>query len=323
MFLISSILDYVCSKPTVKAIAKRRYINDTHKRQTEIHISDRKKPIYYIIRYEDGMSCGWTVWERVVLYGAIYAKDHNMIPVIDMQSTKNIYLEDDEVGMVNAWEKYYEQPGGISFREALESRNYILADPTQEWFEYIRMRRPYRFTAQYLREQYTKYIHLNKNTELRCEKNFQKICPDASNNPRMLGICMRGSDYKLYHHPLQPDSENILEEAKRVFREIGCDYYYVATEDYEILCSLCEKLPKELILSYKAGEIKQADGLIGKQIRLSKSADEAAIDYLTTLYILNRCVGLIGGKCGATIVAEYRKNPEYEYFNVIDFQKSY
>ena len=36
------------------------------------------------------------------------------IPVIDLQNRKNTYLEDSEVGKVNAWEFYFEQPGGIA-----------------------------------------------------------------------------------------------------------------------------------------------------------------------------------------------------------------
>ena len=86
---------------------------------------------------------------------------------------------------------------------------------------------------------------------------------------------MRGTDYLLYHHPMQPQVEVVVKEAKKYFKLLNCDYYYIATED------------------------------------------------LTTLYILNKCSVLIGGKCGATIVASYRKNPPYEYVNIIDTHKSY
>ena len=40
---------------------------------------------YFIIRYDSSMQAGWTVWERVVLYGCIYASDHKMVPVVDMK----------------------------------------------------------------------------------------------------------------------------------------------------------------------------------------------------------------------------------------------
>lgn len=316
MFIVSAILDYIYSKPITKCWKKRREIKHLHQARVESHVSNRKKPIYYIIRYDDGMSCGWTVWERVALYGSIYAEDHHMIPVVDMQNKKNIYLEDHEVGCVNAWEKYYYQPGDVSLEEALLSNNYVLADSSQEWFEYIRIRKPYRFTTNYLRKQYSKYIRLNTDTLIKCEQNFKSICPDENIDARIMGICLRGSDYLLYNHPIQPSSRNVISEVKKVFKSLKCDYYFLATEDNNIFEDIKKQLPSELLFTYHAGEIKKANGLIGQQIRQSKTADEASIDYLTTLYILNRCVGLVGGKCGATIVAEYRKNPPYEHFHI-------
>ena len=122
---------------------------------------------------------------------------------------------------------------------------------------------------------------------------------------------------------MQPQVEVVVKEAKKYFKLLNCDYYYIATEDYALLKSFEKYLPKEKIITYNAGNVRQVDGLIGEQIRKDKSANDAALDYLTTLYILNKCSVLIGGKCGATIVASYRKNPPYEYVNIIDTHKSY
>jgi len=82
-----------------------------------------------------------------------------------------------------------------------------------------------------------------------------------------------------------------------------------------------KEFPEYKLLSYKAGEIKNTDGYIGDTIRKTKSADEAAIDYLTVLYALDQCDSLIGGLCGATIVAKYKKS--YRYIHIYDLQKSY
>lgn len=322
MKILQAILDRMSGVSQV--IVNRRKRIKIHKIREEKHVVNHSKPIYYIIRYEDGMSCGWSVWERVVLYGSIYAADHKMIPVVDMQTRKNIYLEDDEVGHINAWEKYYMPPGGITLENALKSENYILADDSQEWFVHIRQRNPRRFTTEYLREQYSKYIRLQNWVINRCEANLLTLIPDYDEKTKMLGICIRGTDYLLFHHPVQPEIEDVALEAAKLFDKLRCNYYFVATEDYEIFRKLCEALPDGArVISYKAGGIKKATGLIGEQIRKEKSAEEASLDYLTILYGLNKCVGLIGGKCGATIVAEYRKNPPYEYIHIADLNRGF
>ena len=152
-----------------------------------------------------------------------------------------------------------------------------------------------------------------------CEDNYRKIVDKK--DAKLVGICLRGTDYLLFHHPQQPQIDIVVEDAKNIFAKLNCDYYFVATEDFNIFNKLKEKLPQDKMISFGAGNIKQADGLIGEQIRKSKSAYESSINYLTILYILNKCEALIGGKCGATIVAEYRK--KYKYINIIDLNKFY
>lgn len=242
-----------------------------------------------------------------------------MIPVVDMQTNKNIYLEDDEVGTVNAWEKYYEQPCGVSLRKALSSSNYVLGDPSQEWFVYVRIRKKKCKNVDFLRECYSKYINLKSNIQTICEDNYRKIVDNK--DAKLVGICLRGTDYLLFHHPQQPQIDVVAENAKDIFKKLNCDYYFVATEDFNIFNELKKKLPQDKMVSFGAGNIKEANGLIGEQIRKSKSAYDSSINYLTILYILNKCEALIGGKCGATIVAEYRK--KYKYINIMDLNKSY
>ncbi len=95
-----------------RALNTRRKIIFSHRKNEIRKITDKKYPIYYIIRFDDPQFCGWTVWERVVLYGSIYAEDHGMVPVVDMRNCKSIYQKKEDQGKVNIWDKYYLQPGG-------------------------------------------------------------------------------------------------------------------------------------------------------------------------------------------------------------------
>lgn len=299
-------------------------IYKTHKKNEIKNITNRKKPIYYIIRFDDEQHCGWTVWERVVLYQSIYAKDCGMIPVVDMQNYRSIYQEETDYKKVNAWDLYYEQPVDVPLDVAYDSNNYILSDSSQEWFVWVRMRKSKRFTHEYLRQTYNTYIRLKKPVIEKLEGRFRAILPTAEKaDVRMLGICVRGTDYKKFHHAVQPEIKALAKEAAYRLEEYHCKYYFIATEDCELYEELKSFLPKKKILTYNAGNIKQCDGLIGDFIRNEKSADESSMDYLTTLYILDKCTGLIGGVCGATIVAQYRRKVPYEYIDIKDYGKFY
>ena len=285
----------------------------------------RNNPKYLIIQYDDSMSSGWTVWERVVLYNCIYAEDHGMIPVVDMQSRWNIYLEADEVGKTNAWEKYYEQPGGVSLQEALESKSYVKCDPSMYWFIYIRRRKSALSDNEYMRKAYNKYIHYNKVTQKRLDSCWNRLIADAGLNggSRLMGVCVRGSDYKQIHHMMQPSIEGVKEVVSNNFSKYHCKALFLATEDAEVLEDMKKSFPDYKMLNYKAGEVKSTDDYIGKCIRKNKTADEAAFDYLMVLSGLNRCDCLVGGLCGATIVAKYKRETPYDYINIIDLKSFY
>lgn len=285
-----------------------------------------KEPIYYIIRYHDSMSCGWTVWERVVLYNCIYAVDHRMIPVVDMKSCKSIYQETEEIELVNIWDKYFFQPADISLEEAIKSGNYILGDFSPEWFRYIRIRRKKCQNNEYLRKSFQKYIRFRPNIEDILEGRYQRILSEKNleRNARILGICIRGTDYKQFHEAKQPSIEKVIELAIKVFYTYGCSGIFIATEDCEILEKISKYMPDKKLLMYDAGRISTTNGeYVGDYIRKSKSAYQAAMDYLTVLYCLNKCTCLIGGLCGATIVAKYSRETPYEYINIIDLKKVY
>lgn len=291
---------------------------------------------FYVIRYDDPMHSGWTVWERVIIYNIIYALDKGWIPVVDMKNCRSIYQEESEFQEENAWEKFYEQPCGYSVEDAYKSGNYILSDPSVEWFRYIRVRKPNRIDNEYLREIFNKYIRLNEKTKKKIGEVYRNIFPQNAylkcndnkidlDQVRLLGLVMRGTDYKTFHHPQQPKVEDIINLAKRIKETYHCDYYFIATEDYDILQEIKDKISEDWIVTYNAGNVKYSgNGYIGEVLQESESNSyKMGLDYLITLYILDRCKCLIGGLCGATIVAKYRRSEPYEYINIIDTKEVY
>lgn len=60
--------------------------------------------------------------------GYIYlALKKGMIPIVDLQNYDNGYLYKEEIGKVNAWDYYFEQPSGYSLAEAYSSKNVVMA----------------------------------------------------------------------------------------------------------------------------------------------------------------------------------------------------
>ena len=308
--------------PDIK-IASSHIKNQRKSKKKGLNFGKRK---YYIIHFDDPMHSGWTVWERVVLYQSIYAVRHGMIPVVDMKNYPSIYQENEMMGKENTWEKYYRQPMDVAVETAYESNDYIISDGSQEWFNYIR-RAPHglKVSEDELRRDYSKYIRLTAHTLEVLECNYNEMFPEGENSEgkRLIGIVLRGTDYKLYHHPIQPDVKVVADLAKQKFMEFNCDYFYVATEDCDLYNQISELLPKGKTLSYKAGIVSGISGCVGDYIRTKTDADQAAIDYLSVLYNINKCIALIGGACGATDVAKFKRNPQYEYLNIIELHGNY
>lgn len=252
---------------------------------------------YFIIRYDSSMQAGWTVWERVVLYGCIYASDHKMVPVVDMKNFSSIYQEDSDFGKVNIWDKYYLQPAGVSLEKAIESGNYVLSDTSQDWFNYVRMRRTKCRDTEYLRKCYQKFIRNNKQTLQIVRNNYNLMLQNAGfpKKARLLGICMRGTDYREFHHMKQPEISSLSILAKEAVKEFNFDGVFIATEDKQLFNAFKNSIPEVKFCYFKAGEFENTKGYIGDVIRQEKTAHEAAIDYLTVLYSLNCCSGLGGG----------------------------
>lgn len=281
---------------------------------------------YYVICKKDYMREGWTVWERVVLYNSIFAEQHGMIPVVDMCTYPCIYQNKKDYGKVNVWDLYYEQPCNISLQDVLNSRDYIYCNDSSNWFGYIRTRKnTVKLSEEELRTYYSKYVRLNADTKRKMDIGYHDMINNFGGgaDSKLLGICLRGSDYKLFNHPVQPPIDLIINEAKDIFKKYSCDYYYVATEDSNIFQKLCNSLPKDKILSYNAGTVSEVTGAVGEIMVSKVGCEKEALEYLQILYNIDKCSCLIGGVCGKTVVAKYRKTPPYDYINIIDMHARY
>jgi hypothetical protein len=211
----------------------------------------------------------------------------------------------------------------VSLEYAKTSGNYVLADTSTEWFNYIRMRNHRRINTEYLRIKYQQFIRLQPSVIETCENILKELIPDYNENTRIFAVKVRGTDYIKYQHSVQPDVAELANISNEKFDEYKCDYIFLSTEDAVLLDGLKRNIHTDKIICFNAGNAANVEGFVGEYMSNVMGVDKAAIDYIATLYILNKSCCLLGGRCGATIVAEYRRNPAYEYFNIIDSGEHY
>ena len=113
-------------------IQKITFINDVYtkwkwRERTVSYGNENPDKTFFVIRRA---TCKVGLFSHVMTNMGLvrYAMENNYIPVIDMQSNLNSYLEESQVGKENAWEFYFEQPCGYTLKDISKSRNVILSD---------------------------------------------------------------------------------------------------------------------------------------------------------------------------------------------------
>lgn len=248
-----------------------------------------------------------------------YALDNGYTPVIDMQSNRNTYLEEDQVGKENAWEFYFEQPCGYTLKDIQNSKNIILSNgliteknvfPTGDIVENKKnFQLWYSFFQSYLRVK----NEILMETEALREGLFGR--------ERVLGVLCRGTDYVNTcpkNHPVQPTAEAIIEKAFEVMDKYNCPQVYLATEDE----SAYQKFRHAFGEKLKVTNAKRCENT-GRQNINEISFDRIndryikGREYLINILLLAECNCLVAGSAGGTY-AGLLIGKEYEYQYIFD-----
>ncbi len=240
------------------------------------------------------------------------------IPVIDMQTYPNAYLEEGEVGLKNAWEFFFEQPMNISLKdiegkkwEELTSVPRNRPNDSMSFFLNKKKRDYWKKIAQ-------KYIRLNYGTRKVIEKEERNLF-GKDRKDRVLGVLCRGTDYvqlKPFRHPVQPTAEEVIEKAKKVMKRRKCQKLFLATEDEEILKKFQKAFGKKLIYSNQK-RFSNTKGSYLSKIHFERKNDAylKGLEYLTTIILLSKCDCFIAGRTSGTIGAVlFSKGFDYTYF---------
>lgn len=273
----------------------------------------------YLIRWTNP-AAGLFAYVLNILGELWFAELKGYQPVVDMQSYKNTYLEDFEVGKVNAWNYYFEPVSSLTVSECLEYENvYVSGEngvpyspcPSVGWMlNKKKIVQWQKFTH--------KYLKLNKEAFEYCDMDYRKLIDPTE---RVLGVKCRGADYNPISakgQPVQPPIELLVKKAKQVMKKYRCTKIYLSTEDKKAIEIFTKEFGDRLLVS----ESVRVEYNLNKKACVSSYSTNRendkyvqGLEYLRDTYILSKCNCLIGGINGGSAAALVMGSDfEYTYF---------
>lgn len=251
----------------------------------------------------------------------IYAQKKGWIPIIDRKNYGNKwYHEESEVGKVNAWEFYFEQPGGYGLYDIRNSSNIVLSNENDvlPWDRYDFASEKIYYDLEHIKKInyiYSKYIRLNVETKKYVQNELSNT---FQGRKRILGvICRYGynllwKEQKLtiHNHPRQPELNMLINKANICMKEWGDEWIYLATDNSKVVDCFREHFGERLLVN--GGKTFAENGLGG----LSDSGEvkrKRGLEYIANIYILAQCNDFLGGMNGGAATAMVINGGNYEH----------
>lgn len=237
--------------------------------------------------------------------GVSYAIQHDMIPVIDMQTKENIFFTKKERKQKNLWEIFFQQPAGVSFADVQKKKNCVVIENLRMPTPFSILRTDERQSA-YWRKLCRKYLRFSDamQEEIRKHEGF------FTERKKWLGVLARGTDMlcTAVGHAVQPEMPMLIAKIEEVCRDHGCDGIFLATEDTQILTALKEHFGERLYYLEQKRYSGKQDRVLGKLTDYREDAITMNRTYLAACYFLSRCSCFItadtGGAQGVYLMSE-------------------
>jgi hypothetical protein len=299
-FLLFVIIYFYNFKLKIKNIYKNL---DYLKIKNEFKKIDISNITFAIIRRKSCITCGLFSDYNVFLGCINYFIIKGILPIIDMQSFKNILNEFNESkSNGNPWEFFFYQ----SFNQHLEyikkkakklfyfECSLTIFRPNSEIFENKILQNFWHNIAKI-------YMPIQKKILLEAEIIFKKLFKDSYN---ILGILMRGTDYiakKPRRHPIPPTPSMVIKDIEEINLKYHYKWFFISTED---------DLIREIFIKKFGTKIKY---LILKKINynyhyknlLAYNNNAKGINYsktyLLNMIILSKCLDILSAKTSGAI----------------------
>lgn len=236
-------------------------------------------------------------------------------PVVDMSNFRNLYIADDNLGKLNAWENYFENFTKTPLKEVYSSANVIIASQDMNSITYDKFGNGERINI------YNKYFKLSKNLNTVAEKEIERL---GLSNRRVLGVLCRGTDYlTAYKHAIPLDAHEMAEVAIRHMFEYRCDYVFLSTEDQGILDYFISVFGDKCLYTNQQRFSNIGNEKIGhimRDVKDKRENDEylRGEEYFITIHCLSKCHNLTATHCAGTRAAIVLNGNKYEHVNVMN-----
>ena len=275
--------------------------------------------VFLVVRRSD--NCGLSSYVYTALAGIKYAYEHGMIPVIDMQTGPNIYLRPEEVGKVNAWEFFFEQPAGFSLKDMAHARNVVISkdvawpDSPCPYVGFLKDENP---RLAYWRDMVRRYVRVTPEFARRFELRAKEVLGEDMSE--VLGVFLRGTDYvrlRPYLHTVQPDPSVVIKDVSEALSRSPAAKILVVSEDFGIWTKLKNAFGERAV-TFNRFFLSYSHGFVGDRILHEKKEFDrraAGDDYLCAIRALALCTrsfeSIAGGSGLAGLFSKKGRDPKY------------
>ena len=244
-------------------------------------------------------------------------------PYIDLSTYKNCYMKDEDVGRINTWDLYFEQPfynvspKKVGFPIKIGKDRYMYRNCVIRYNSIYRDRNMLRpedtmdfLTNEIGLEWWKKftdtYIRLNDKTKDHIDSLYNQL--NMSCEKRILGVLLRGTDYsdnRPKNHPITPTMDQAVERIRETVEKNDFDNIFLCTEDSRIEEAIHQEFGNNVIIPPQK-RVGQVNGRLLSEIYDENSERDVykmGLDYVSAVYLLSRCNALLSSRCGAGVAA--------------------
>ena len=290
--------------------------------------SDSSQKKFFIINRKEDASAGLFSHVSVSFSHFLYAIAMGMIPIVDMQSYPNPYLEHDKIGKENAWEYYFKQPCGYGLDDAQVRSGYHVSGHPFYWQTVLPLylhgvKEDFANCVNTWGIIYKHFFRLSDDAILYVDEQYRSIMkPDM----RTIGVHCRGTDYtkkRPKNHAVQPEVKDVISKVKEVIVDWDCDYVYVMSDEKKSVEQFEDAFPGK-VLSVPIMYYDEADADYSQQSIVSAKFDREndtylkGLEYLASVMLLSRCTSAVLSSCNGSTAALYINGGKYENLYFFD-----
>lgn len=291
--------------------------------------ADDKIKVFYIISKKDSPGAGLFAFVTAFFAQIIYALAKGMIPVIDMQNHPSSYLEEGELGKVNAWEKFFKQPCGYGLDDI--SGEKVIYSFGAAWQTVLPITNQIKDYDLLLNKHldlwaamYSSFFSVNDAAAQYIEQEYRTLFKPGM---RVIGVHFRGTDYtqgRPAGFPVQPSSDDVIEKVSSMMPVWKCDYVFVATEERKTISAFEAAFPGRVLTSacryYDEADDVDFSEKFNSSVRFDRANDVylKGLEYLTAVILLSRCNCAVLGVCGGSMAALFVNGGKYERTHIFD-----